>query len=243
MRSITLLAAVAISIAIPATAQAQTVRAQFQDLLTDRVRSDGNFSPCGVDYVDQTATCLPSTANDRNSSSNKLSAIEYYLRTVEWCCDTDPSGPVNNPSRWLVLDFSEGISGMVCPELDTALSAYPGRSPNAVLPLNSAPCTSNVAVRLFADQAFHKRAQETPVRISIDGPDLVTSRQGVSRTQWNTKFWLNLVMSIIRNSDGSVVTLTNTGTDDDRTAVLTNAAGTTVIGTYEMPFTVTLTVP
>ena len=148
---------------------------------------------------------------------------------------------MNNPSRWLVLDFSGGTSA--CPGLDTALAAYVGRSPNAAVLLNTDPCIDHVAARIFVDNAFHPTMTETAAHIIIDGADLVVSKQGVARTQYNEKYRLTFTggLTIIRNANGSV-TLTNAGAGDDSTAELRTASGT-LIGTFAMPFTVTLTSP
>jgi hypothetical protein len=209
-------------------AWAQTVKADFRDSLTDGVRSDTIYAPCSVDYVDTTDTCTPATAGDRDTLSQELSRGTYFLRTISSHTDT--------PTRWLVLNFSVPEPGSSCPNLDVLLSNYPGRSPTAHSPVDPNPCIDLVEVRLYIYKAFDSRVQSGEVEIIIDGPDSVKLPKGTARTQWNEKYRLEFVQpaKFTRSADGKTVTVTTI----DHTAELRQ--GDTLVGTYQMPFQVTL---
>jgi len=178
------LALVSTGVAAP-EAWAQTAKADFRDSAADKVRSDfgtsfdpagtlSNYQPCGVDYVDTTDTCTPATDGDRNTYSKELTRGTYFLRTI--------SSHTNNPTRWLMLDFSTPVAGSSCLGLDTRIKSYQGRSPSAQSPENPDPCVDYVEARFYVGRAFDTRVQSGEVEVIIDGPDAAKTATG---TMWN----------------------------------------------------------
>ncbi len=210
-------------------------RADFRDLSTDRIRSDGVALPSaceGADYADVDDPCGP---GDDASASNVYGTGLYFLRTLM---------PYDsNPTRWAVLDFSQPLSGSSCPGLDSILKAYQGRDPAAFSPEDPDPCIDLLEVRLFADKAYAPGAAFTPVGILIDAPDLVRSGSG-TQTRWNSKYTLGFVNPLtITPPGGATITLdTIAGLEQAQLWTLSPKTGKkeTLIGTYKMPFQLTI---
>jgi hypothetical protein len=207
-------------------------RADFDDASTDRIRSDGLGLPGSClsgDYADATDPCGPL----HTGVSYIYATGQYFLRTL--------SGHPLVPTRWLVLDFGEPISG-VCPGLDTKLLEYAGRNPEAVSPVDPDPCIDQVEVRLSADKAFAPGASYTPVGLVIDGPD--ASKVQSTGVQWNAKYYLDFVNPLtISHPDARTAIL---HTMEDAQAQLwtvnpKNGKRQTLLGTYSVPFQVTIT--
>lgn len=219
-----------------ATTEAATlVRADFDDsTLADgnpvyRIRSDANGAPCvSYDYTDESDPVCPS-----DSASFMLSKLDSFLRTI--------SSHTTNPTRWLVLDFSEPLAGSVCPNLDVALANYPGRNPAAFSPVNPDSCTDTLEVRFFVYGAFKPGATDCTIRVIIDGPDLITPKRGAPYNQWNAKYellFVNPVPIVSRSADGKTVQI-DTGTVT--IAELWTSGGSQQIGAFNMPFRLKLT--
>jgi len=206
-------------------------RADFRDAIGDAIQSDGRFTfSCdGVsyDYIDDQDTC--DLLNDVHTASFLGKDATYFLR---------PSpGDLSGAPRWLVLDF--GTAGNpACPDLDTALSSYPGRYPGVTDPPVTSGCVDNVAIRFFANKAFQAGAQTASVYLLIDGPD-----QEVWGLQWNAKYRLEFVNPLSVASVG-VDTITVATVSDDFRAQLWSLSKTgrkhTLIGIFQMPFQVTV---
>lgn len=216
-------------------------RADFRDLSTDHIRSDAiglspscNISDAGYDFADFDDPCQPG----HWGVSEVLSTGTYFLRTL--------SAQIPNPTRYLVLDFTSPLPGSSCPALDTELKDYPGRNPDAVSPENADPCIDYLEVRFFADKAYAPGAQYTPVNLVIDGPDLVRKRANKYVNQWNAKYYLDFVnpLTITRSSDGKTVIITTmAGYEQAQLWTVNQKTGKheTLLGTYWMPFEVTIT--
>jgi hypothetical protein len=206
-------------------------RADFLDG-SDRVRSDGTLLPgeCGLaDYADLADPCGPG----HTGVSYIYATGQYFLRTV--------SGHPLTPTRWLVLDFGEPSFG-ACPGLDTVLKSYPGRNPAAYSPEDPDPCIDLVEARFSADRAFAPGAVYAPVGLVIDGPDA----SGVQSTgvQWNAKYYLDFVNPLtVSHPDARTATLDTMG--DAQAQLWTvnprNGKRQALVGTYSMPFQVTIT--
>ncbi len=212
------------------------IRADFRDgLTTDRMRSDGQplRSACGAyDYADKYDPCQPGYGGRSYVNQNG----SYFMETN---FVYDP-----NPTRWLVLEFTDGLSGSTCPGLDTKLKSYAGRAPTAFSPEDPNPCIDLVAVRLYLDKAYAVGAQFTPVRVFIDGPDAcATCTTGV---QWNGKYELDFVNPASMTPDpldpNTITVTTITGAEQAELWTI-NQGGKkkTKLGTYRMPFQVKLT--
>lgn len=211
------------------------IRADFRDLATDRIRSDGKGLPvaCGAyDYADRNDACQPGYGGVSKILSNGV----YFMRTL-WTLDL-------NPTRWLVLDFTEGLFGSACPGLDTKLTNYPGRDPAAFSPEDPNPCIDLLEVRFFLDKAYAPGSQFTPIRLIIDGPDSWNTTTGV---QWNQKYELDFVNQAtitLDPLDANTITVTTiTGAEQAELWTLSPKTGKkqTKLGTYRMPFQVRLT--
>ncbi len=207
--------------------------AEFFDASTDRIRSDSRDLPDGClpgDYADATDPCNPG----HTGVSHIYASGQYFLRTV--------SGHPLVPTRWLVLDFGEPLSGS-CPRLDTKLSDYPGRNRNAFSPVDPSDCVDDVEVRFSADKAFAPGAEYTPVFLVIDGPDASTIQS--TGVQWNAKYYLDFVnpLTITRSPDATTAIL-NTMDGLEQAQLWTvnpkNGKRQTLVGTYKMPFQVTI---
>ena len=227
-----------------ATPQA-IVRASFAAANANNVpyalRSDGLYQPCGWDYVDKTDTCtglgLPNDV--QADASNMLTGDTSWLRTVVQCCSGDAiwDNWVYTPTRWIVLDFTN--SGGGCPNLDQTIANHASANGSAAHPpLNADPCVDFVEIRFKADRVFSKNTKSTSVSLNIDEPQLQVLTGGGTRTQWNTIYFLQYekAVSVIHNLDGTV-TLT---TGSKATAQLLDANTNAVLGTYNMPFSITM---
>ena len=214
-------------------------RSNFRADSTVRVRSDGNLldPSCGDnDYADVTDPNPLCNGHRMYSSVGRTGELRgrYFLRTE---FPLDP-----NPTRWLVLDFSQRVGTSSCPGLDTILKAYPGRYATAFSPENPDPCIDLVEIALFTEDAFPPGTLTTAVKIRIDGPDLVGhGRQ--QRNQWNGKYWLRFTrpLSIARYLDTNKITLTTVDTHEATLWKITQS-GDQFMGTYAMPFQVTITI-
>jgi hypothetical protein len=204
-------------------------RADFHDQVGDAIRSDGEFtSLCGnYDYIDNQDTCDP---NDVVTASFLGKDATYFLRPFP--------GDLSGEPRWLVLNFGTDAGNPPCPDLDTALSNYPGRYTGVAVPPVTSGCIDNVAVRFFANQAFQAGAQTTSVYLLIDGPD-----QEVWGLQWNAKYRLEFVnpLSVVA-VDADTITV---ATVSDAPAQLwslskTGRKVTPPMGIFNMPFQVTV---
>lgn len=239
---------------VPARPQGGTTfaRSDFRDFVTDpatgattfdRIRSDGNFFPCGYDYVNLDDLLCADSIDAKNSRSTVLSQRTYFLRTL--------ANHTPNPTRWLVLDFSAPADiNSPCHNLDQILAKdspnYPGtRDPNANSPTNNIadPCVDSLEVRFFADKAFANGAVATPVSIIIDGPDSVKTKQG-TRLQWNAKYSLDFVNPLkVTRVDNNTAIVETVGTLDTAELWTLNSHGENdqLLGTYHMPFRVVIT--
>ena len=209
-------------------------RADFADSSADRVRSDGQGLPGGcqpADYADATDPCVPG----HPGVSYVYATGMYFLRTL--------SGHPLVPTRWLVLDFGEPLSGSACPDLDTKLKSYSGRNPNAFSPESTEPCIDWVEVRFSADKAFAPGAEFTPVGLVIDGPDASTVQS--TGVQWNAKYYLDFVNPLAITRLGAATAILETMTSLEQAQLWTvnpkNGKRQTLLGTYSMPFQVTIT--
>lgn len=225
-----MLVAAAIALANASPASAQSVRAEFRDdELSDRIRSDSSttlYRPCGFDYVDKNDSCETDLAAKNSISRVGVPQGDLFFRTVRDCCTV--------PTRWLVLDFSAGTG---CLDLDSQYVNYAGYAQAAAQPPAAAGCVDNLEVRLFADKVFNSRATATPVRILIDAPDI--NRSGV--LQWNLAWEVDFVnpLRITRNPDGTI-TIETVDAAAELWAIGQNGKKTTKLGTYSMPFALTL---
>jgi hypothetical protein len=237
-------------------AQSSSVRAKFRNSASDGIKSDGQFAnlaeagqSCGdVDYVDKTDACTITNAAKASTSSIAGGSL-YELRPIPECCTNQsnpdlPWGPYElSPSRYIVLDFS---SGSGCLNIDQQI--HDDASTNgsgATTPLNTdsttAQCVDFLEVRFEAAQAFSRGASSTSLKLIIDEPQLILAKHGSSSTQWDAIYTLQFAsaLPIIHNSDGSV-TLTAAGSNATASLLDPN---NNVVGTYSMPFSVTLKRP
>ena len=205
------------------------------------MRSDGLYRPCGWDYVDKSDGCtglgLPNDV--QADASNMLTGNSTWLRTVLACCSGDASldNWVYTPTRWIVLDFTN--SGGGCPNLDQTIANHASANGSAAHPpLNPDACVDFVEIRFKADHVFSKNTKSTSVSLNIDEPQLQVLTGGGTRTQWNTIYLLQYekAVSVIHNLDGTV-TIT---TGKTATAQLLDANTNAVLGTYNMPFSMTV---
>jgi len=210
-------------------------RADFRDYSTDRIRSDGVALPSGcqgADYADFDDPCGPGHQGASTVSGTGM----YFLRTLY---PYDPS-----PTRWAILDFSQLLGGSSCPGLDSILKAYSGRDPAAFSPEDTDPCTDFLEVRFLADKAYAPGAAFTPVRIYVDAPDLVRSGSS-TQTRWNTKYTLEFVNPLTITPPGAATITLDTipGLEQAELWTLSPKTGKkeTLIGTYSMPFQLTIT--
>jgi len=213
--------------------------ADFRDWPTDGIRSD-DLGPPGTcplgDYADFDDPC----SSGVRGVSKVLGFVQgmYFLRTV--------SGHVANPTRYLVLDFTDRIDGATCPNLDNALADYWGRSPLVQPPLVSpVDCIDWVMVRFTADKAFAPGAVYTPVGLVIDGPDgpEISNVQSTG-LQWNGKYYLDFVnpLKVTRLDAYTVELETMEGLAQTQLWTINpkNGKRKTLVGTYSMPFQVTI---
>ncbi len=211
--------------------------ADFLDASTDRIRSDvdqdhglpGDCLP--GDYADATDPCEPG----HTGVSYIYATGQYFLRTL--------SGHPLVPTRWLVLDFADVLSGG-CLGIDSILLSYSGRKAGAFSPEDPdhAPCVDWVEVRFSADKAFAPGAEYTPVFLVIDGPDASTIQS--TGVQWNAKYYLDFVnpLKITRSGPAAVTLETMDGLEQAQlwTVNPKNGKRQTLKGTYRMPFQVTI---
>ncbi len=253
------------------------IRAKFRSRLNDptapddRIRSDGLFaqytqfsSPpqtCGnVDYVDKADTCtnLATPNAAQASGSTQLTGSLYFLRTIPLCCATSTNGweqYVVQPSRWLVLDFSNPAAGFACPAIqiqgvlmkidqqiqyDASHTNWGSLPPPTPPPATASGCVNNVDVRFQADQALNPNATSTSLNLVIDQPELQVSRTGGARIYWDGLYGLHFEqpVQIKRDPASGAVTLTTDGSSSDLADLLD--ANNNPVGTYHMPFSVTL---
>jgi hypothetical protein len=206
-------------------------RADFREG-SDRIRSDGQPLPDGClpgDYADATDPCGPG----HPGVSYVYATGMYFLRTL--------SGHPRIPTRWLVLDFGDPLEGSACPDLDTKLKAYSGRNPTAFSPETAELCIDWVEVRLSADKAFAPGAEFTPVGLVIDGPDASTIQS--TGVQWNGKYYLDFVNPLTITRQGAATAILDTMGDAQAqlwTVNPRNGKRQTLVGTYMMPFRVTI---
>jgi hypothetical protein len=220
-------------------------RADFRDSRSplDGITSDGVALPdaCGpFDYVGRDDPCWEGSGETPHRNTSRVSNGRYFLRTVAW------QEPL--PTRWLVLDFSdpdpEG-EGSPCPELDSLIASYEGRYEGAFSPETTEYCIDWVEVRFLADEAFTPGASETPVRIIIDGPDLLegSRKNPESTVQWNEHFRVEFVNPLTVLPAGADTVLVGADGDDFR-AELWSVGGRgkkdQLLGMYNMPFLLTI---
>ena len=219
-------------------------RADFRDSATtpDRITSDGIVLPSAClsfDYVGRDDPCWEGSGALPHRNTSRVSNAQYFLRTV---ATQQP-----HPTRWLELDFSEGVpnTGSGCHDLDNQLLSYPGRYPGATSYLHPDPCIDYVEVRFFVDEAFTPGAFETPVRIIIDGPDLVEGKgkNAESTVYWNAHFRVEFVNPLTVLPAGADAVLVGADGDDFR-AELWSVGGKgekdQLLGMYNMPFVLTI---
>ncbi|HXE74779.1 MAG TPA: hypothetical protein VNN18_03945 [Candidatus Xenobia bacterium] len=250
------------------------VRADFADTSGQRIRSDGQATPCGYDYVDFSDPCTGSVdstgeviPNAEQATDSLTLSDRYWLRMVPGCCVPSVNSEkaeweqyVAEPSRWLVLDFSDRVGGSSCLNIDqeiadavgdtdwSALTTADGSPlPTPVPPVpNSDPCVDHLIVRFPADHAFLGDGTAS-LEILVDEPRAVTSRvkgRKSSGLQWNARYSLlfrQLLEAVVNPISGDTILQTG-GCSDCDLADLLNPNGT-VIGTYHMPFSVTLRRP
>ena len=222
-------------------------RASFRDLgyvggppytEVDRIQSDGVLlaPPCTGQYADVGDPCQPS----QGAVSLVLNDGSYFLRTL--------SMQSPHPTRYLVLDFTEGLGDSACLNLDVRLSNYPGRSPDATSPVNPDVCVDFAEVRLSAGSAFKHGAEYTSVGLAIDGPDLKQGRgKQPDSTQWNAKYYLTFVNPLrITFPDpmdpDTLILSTMDGLEQAELWTVQPKTGGygTLLGRYRMPFAVTI---
>jgi hypothetical protein len=213
-------------------------RATFRDFAVDRIQSDGVVLPfsCSVDYADFDDPCYPG----HPGVSRILNTGDYFLRTLH--------NHVPNPTRWLVLDFSEGLEGSHCLNLDLQLANDPERNPDAFVPVDPDPCMDFLEVRFSAGGVFATSAQYSEVSLVIDKPVWLQGRgkNKESYNQWNGQWYLNLVnpLTITRDpSDPNTVILTTMdGLEQAELWTIHEKTGKheTLLGTYRMPFEITI---
>lgn len=204
----------------------------------DRIQSDGVWlsPPCTGQYADVDDPCQPGDGVVVMGEAGG----GLFLRTLHL------QNP--NPTRYLVLDFSEPLGDSVCLNVDVQFSDYPGRSPEATSPVNPAACVDFVEVRFSADSAFKAGAQYTMVGMALDAPDLKQGRgKQPDTTQWNAKYYLNFVNPLTITfpdpaDPGTVVLTTIDGLEQAElwTVNPKNGGNGELLGTYRMPFSVTL---
>jgi len=204
----------------------------------DRIQSDGVWltPPCTGQYADVGDPCQPS----QKSVSLVLHTGDYFLRTLSL---QDPY-----PTRYLVLDFTDGLGDSVCLNLDVQISNYSGRSPNASSPVNPDACVDFAEIRLSAGSAFKEGAEYSSVSLTLDGPDLKQGRgKQPDSTQWNAKYYLTFVnplrITLPDPTDPDTVILTTMGGLEQAELWTVNqktGGYGTRLGTYRMPFAVTI---
>lgn len=224
-----ILVAATIALATPRPASAQSVQAEFRDELNDRIRSDASttlYRPCGFDYVDKNDPCESDPSAKNSISRTSAPQHDLFFRTVRDCCTV--------PTRWLVLDFTDGTG---CFDLDSQYVNYAGFARTVGQPPAVTGCVDNLEVRLFADKVFNARATATAVRILIDVPDL--NRFG--NLQWNVAWELEFVnpLTITRNPDGTT-TIATRDAIAELWSIGQSGKKDTKLGTYSMPFSLTL---
>ena len=218
-------------------------RADFSDSATTPVRitSDGIVLPSAClpfDYVGRDDPCWEGSGLVPYRNTSRVSNAQYFLRTV---ATQQP-----HPTRWLELDFSEGVdTDSICHDLDSQLLSYPGRYLGATSYLHPDPCIDYVEVRFFVDEAFTPGASETPVRIVIDGPDLVEGKgkNAESTVYWNAHFRVEFVNPLTVLPAGADTVIVGADGDDFR-AELWSVGGKgkkdQLLGMYNMPFVLTI---
>ena len=245
------------------------VRALFANTAGLRIRSDGQTTPCGYDYVhftdpctglvDSTGTVVPNPEQATASTGGG----QLWLRMVPGCCipavneaKVEWESYVAAPSRWLVLDFSSRVNGSPCLDIDREIADAVGTTNWSALttadgsplptPVPPAPnpdrCVDHVNVRFQAGHAFTGDGT-TGLNIQIDEPQAVSTRvkgKKSSKLQWNARYSLVFLLPLLATPDASGnIILQPGGCGDCDLAELREADGT-VIGTYHMPFSLTL---
>ncbi len=233
---------------------------------------DGKFLPCGFDYVDKTDTCTGMVSNGNvfpNAEQADLSfettgglfSGQYLLRTVPIATTTMTNPPnttwdyyVLNPSRWVVLDFSNPDLQSTPPTTTSNCQDIDQKVANAALAItngtsgfkvtaptpNNNLCVDNLVVRFEAYNAFTSGAATSSLTVYIDEPQLIKSGKTGGRVQWNEIYSLvfEQPLSITPLFDGKGSISLDTLTSD--LADLKDVNGTPV-GTWHMPISVTLT--
>jgi hypothetical protein len=214
-------------------------RATFRDFAVDRIQSDGVLLPfsCSAEYVDFDDACHPG----HSGVSRILNTGSYFLRTLH--------NHAPNPTRWLVLDFTEGLDGSDCLNLDVQVANDPDRNPDAFVPVNDDPCIDFVEVRFSAGGVFTPGAEYSTVGIVIDKPVWIQGRgkNKEGHNQWNGRWYLNPVnpLSITRDPADPNTAILTTMDGLEQVELWTvnekNGKHETLLGTYRMPFEVTIT--
>ncbi len=217
-------------------------RAVFRDDPFDGVRSDGIVPPSNCDswdYVDSDDPCYGGSSPLVTVSMVHSDGL-YFLRTVS---NFDP-GTVD---RWLVLDFSDSVEDP-CPDLDTQIRYDPDTDEDVrgFLPVNFDSCIDYVEVRFAAYGAFKPNVSQTTVRILIDQP---VRKHGKGKnaedyTQWDAKFTLEFVNPLTLTGAGPGTVIVGADGDDFRAELWNNKTGKKgeLLGLYEMPFQLTITI-
>jgi hypothetical protein len=219
--------------------------------------------PC-TGRVDSAGAVIP---NPEQATNSLTLSDRYWLRTIPACCvpgvnpeDSAWEPYVAEPSRWLVLDFSDRVDGSPCPNIDQEISAAVGNTdwssltaadgsplPTPVPPaLNPDACVDNLVVRFPADHAFLGDGTAS-LEILIDEPQALSTRtKGKKswRIQWNARYSLlyRRPLQALEDSISGDVLLQTGDCGDCDVADLLDANGD-VRGTYHMPFSVTLRRP
>lgn len=250
------------------------VRALFANTGGQRIQSDGQASPCGYDYVDSSDPCTGSVdstgeviPNAEQATDSLTLSDRYWLRMVPGCCVPSPNAEksewepyVTEPSRWLVLDFSDRVGGSSCRNIDQEIADAVGDTdwsgfttadgsalPTSVPPTpNPDPCVDHLVVRFPVDHAFLGDGTAS-LEILIDEPQAVSLRtKGKKswRLQWNARYSLlfRQPLQALEDPISGDITVQTGGCGDCDLADLLNPNGN-VIGTYHMPFSVTLRRP
>ncbi len=200
------------------------------------LRSDGNFTNlCSFwDYVDKSDTCTGlAVPNDEQAvMSTMLTGNTYWFRPIPKCCSGDPVWDrwTYSPTRWVVLDFTN--SGGACLNIDRTIADHASTNGSgANPPLNPAACVDFVEVRIKADRVFSKTTKFTSFSVQIDEP------QFTDRLIWNVVYTLEYVnrVPVTHNANGTVTLATG----NSAPAQLLGP-NNEVLGTYNMPFSMTL---
>lgn len=250
------------------------VQARFANTGGQRIQSDGQASPCGYDYVDFSDPCTGSVdstgeviPNAEQATDSLTLSDRYWLRMVPGCCvpsanseKTEWEPYVAEPSRWLVLDFSDRVGGSPCLNIDQEIADAVGdtdwsaltTADGSILPTpappvpNPDPCVDHLIVRFPADHAFLGDGSAS-LEILIDEPRAASSRVKGKKSwglQWNARYSLlfRQPLEAVVNPISGDTTLQTGGCSDCDLADLLNSNGS-VIGTYHMPFSLTLRRP